>query len=267
MKIRTILIVDDEPRSREGMKKMLNAWAAGQCELLTAENGAAALRLLEEQAVDLMITDIRMPEISGLGLVERMNASPLLRQPPVILVSGHAEFEYAQQAIQLSVVNYLLKPVSREKLIAAVEQALKAGEERNRVGLMRKLADPRLMDVAEGEAALSEPVRAAMRYVDAHIGEAVGLKEVADAVHLNGSYFSALFKEQSGMTFSEYVARRKLHKAKELLLTTSLPVAEIAERIGYQTAKYFNKVFKEYEHASPGRFRSGMHDAEPEIGT
>ncbi|WP_219838093.1 response regulator [Paenibacillus sp. R14(2021)] len=265
MRIRTILIVDDEPRSREGMKKMLAAWAAGQYELLTADNGAGALRILGETTVDLMITDIRMPEINGLNLVTRMKETPMQRQPAVILISGHAEFEYAQQAIQLSVVNYLLKPVSKEKLIAAVEEALKSGEERGRIELLQKMADPRLMDVTDGEAAFSDPVRQAIVYVETHFGAAVSLKEVAEHVHLNGSYFSALFKEQSGMTFSEYVARRKLQKAKELLLKTKLPIAEIAERIGYQTAKYFNKVFKEYEARSPGQYRSEMNGVREEI--
>ncbi|REE81019.1 AraC family two component transcriptional regulator [Paenibacillus taihuensis] len=258
MRTRTILIVDDEPRSREGMKKMLGAWADLQYELLTAENGFTALGILEETQVDLMITDIRMPEINGLSLVSRMKEADMQRRPAVILISGHAEFEYAQQAIQLSVVNYLLKPISKDKLIAAVEEALEAVQERDRVMLMTKMSDPQLMAVADSEAGLSDPVRSAMQYVDAHIEEAVSLKDVAEHVHLNASYFSTLFKEQSQMTFSEFVARRKLQRAKEMLLRTNLPIAEIAERIGYQTAKYFNKVFKEYEDMSPGQYRSEM---------
>ncbi|QHT62575.1 response regulator [Paenibacillus lycopersici] len=265
MRNRTILIVDDEPRSREGMKKMLASWAAGQCELLTADNGFAALRIAEGTAVDLMITDIRMPQINGLSLVAQLREKAAARQPAVILISGHAEFEYAQQAIQLSVVDYLLKPISREKLIAAVEKALKAGEERERILLMQKMADPELVAVAGGEASLSDPVRGAIQYVDAHMGEAVSLKEAADHVHLNGSYLSTLFKEQIGMTFSEYVARRKMQKAKELLVKTNLPIAAIAERVGYQTAKYFNKLFKEYESMSPGQYRTEMQQADAGI--
>ncbi len=62
------------------------------------------------------------------------------------------------------------------------------------------------------------------------------------------------------MNFSEYVARRKLQKAKELLLKTNLPIAEIASLTGYQTVKYFNKLFKEYERMSPGQYRSSMRN-------
>lgn len=265
MRSRTILIVDDEPRSREGMKRILGVWAAGRYEILTASSGMAALQILEEIPVELMITDIRMPEISGLTLVSQMREKKIQRQPSVILISGHAQFEYAQQAIHLSVVEYLLKPASREKLIASVENALKAGEEQEHFVFMRKVTDPLLMAIRGEEAALSDPVRQALHYVEMHIEEAISLQEVAGHVHLNGSYFSSLFKEQCQMTFSEYVARRKLQKAKELLLKTNLPIAEIASRTGYQAVKYFNKLFKEYEGMSPGRYRAMRNGTETHI--
>lgn len=265
MRSRSILIVDDEPRSREGMKKMLHVWASGKYEILTASSGAAAIEILEEIPVELMITDIRMPGITGLSLVSQIRERKIQRQPSVILISGHAEFEYAQQAIQLSVVDYLLKPASREKLITSVENALKAGEEKENIGFMRKTADPQLLAIRNEEAALSDPVRQAIQYVEMHIEEAISLQEVAGHVHLNGSYFSSLFKEQCQVNFSEYVTRRKLQKAKELLLKTNLPIMEIASRTGYQTVKYFNKLFKDNEGMSPGQYRSTRNGMEAHI--
>jgi YesN/AraC family two-component response regulator len=265
MRSRTILIVDDEPRSREGMRKILGVWAAGQYEILTASNGAAALQIVEETPVELMITDIRMPEISGLALVTQIREKRIQRQPSVILISGYAQFEYAQQAIHLSVMDYLLKPIGREKLIASVEDALKKGEEREHIVSMRKMADPQLMAIRDEEAVLSDPVRQAMHFVETHIEEAISLQEVAEHVHLNGSYFSSLFKEQCQMNFSEYVTRRKLQKSKEFLLKTNLPIVEIASRTGYQNVKYFNKLFKEYEGMSPGRYRSMRNGMEAHI--
>ncbi|MNJ51247.1 putative response regulatory protein [compost metagenome] len=214
------------------------------------------MQILEETPVELMITDIRMPEISGLALVSQLRKKSIQRQPSVILVSGHAQFEYAQEALRLSVVDYLLKPIGREKLIASVEDALKVVEEQDDIDYMRKMTDPKLMAVRNEEAGLSEPIRQAMQYVEMHIEEAISQQEVAAHVHLNGSYFSSLFKEQCQMNFSEYVTRRKLQKAKELLLKTNLTIAEVAQRIGYQSVKYFNKLFKEYEGMSPGQYRS-----------
>lgn len=89
MRSRTILIVDDEPRSREGMKKILEVWAAGHYEILTASNGISAMEILEEIPVELMISDIRMPGISGLSLVSQIrdkkySVSHLLFSSPVM---------------------------------------------------------------------------------------------------------------------------------------------------------------------------------------
>jgi two-component system, response regulator YesN len=67
------------------------------------------------------------------------------------------------------------------------------------------------------------------------------------------------------VTFSEYVKRRRLQKAKELLLTTRMPIWEIAEKVGYQTAKYFIKVFKDIEGASPSQYRHEALDAKQSI--
>lgn len=265
LRTKSILIVDDEPRTRLGLKKMLEAWGIGTYNIQAADNGRDALIIMEREPIHLLITDIRMPEINGLHLVGSLQSASLPHRPAVILISGYAEFDYAQQAIQLGVINYLLKPVSKSKLIAAVEEALRKDEEHYRISKMKRIVDDKLMQVTGESVALSEPVKAAMSYVDEHLSRSFGLNEVAKHVHLNPSYFSVLFKEQLQMTFIEYVTRVRLQKAKELLLQTQLPVSDIAERVGYQTTKYFNKLFKEYEGHSPGGYRKEMKDTGLEV--
>src|SRR5690606_30877270 len=134
MQLKAILVVDDEPRSRSGLKRMLERWGAGRYDILTAADGREAMTLLRREPVRLLITDIRMPEINGLHLADTLNEGSEGEKPAVILVSGYAEFEYAQRAIQLGVTDYLLKPIGRDKLIAAVERALETAEERTRFG-------------------------------------------------------------------------------------------------------------------------------------
>ncbi len=255
---RTVLVVDDEPRTRNGLERMLESWGSGSVRILKASDGEEACRIIEETPIDLLITDIRMPMVSGLHLVDRIREASNRPQPTVILISGYAEFDYAHKAIELEVANYLLKPIGKEKLIAAVEEAFARHERKNRIGKLQRIADPKLLEAEEHPAPLSEPVQKAVRFIDENLHQPFGLKQVADTIHLNPSYLSVLFKDQLAMTFSEYVTRRRLQRAKELLLHTRLPVAEIAERVGYQTAKYFNRMFKEYEGHSPGQYRSAM---------
>ncbi|CAM3677299.1 response regulator transcription factor [Marinicrinis lubricantis] len=253
-----ILIVDDEQHTRVGLKRMLEKWSAGKYGIWMAENAIEAQILLREKTVHLLITDIRMPEVSGLNLAEALNEQQLRFMPAVILISGYAEFSYAQQAIQYGVVNYLLKPISRDKLIAAVEQGLQSAEHRNRIGMIEKIVDPKVLELKTDHLHYSEPVKQIFQFVEEHLDISIGLKEAAEHIHMNSSYISALFKEQVQMTFSEYVARRKVQKAKELLVQTNLTISEIADRLGYQTSKYFTKLFKTYEGTSPGQYRTQL---------
>lgn len=260
---KTILVVDDEPLTRAGISRTLEAWSAGRYHILSAESGTQALELMSGQQVHLLITDIRMPELSGLHVVETLRSRG--QSPVVIVVSGHPDFQYAQTAIQLGIVNYLLKPLHKRKLLDAVEQALRIEEERQRVETLERMVDQRLMYTKTDDRHYSEPVRQAIRYVEEHLQTLLGLSEVAGSIHLNPSYFSVLFKEQTGLTFSEYVTRSRLQRAKELLLHTKLPIAEISEQVGYQTAKYFMKLFREYEGKSPGQYRKEAFNEDSQI--
>ena len=196
-----------------------------------------------------------MPGMSGLDLVQALREKKGNWMPPVILISGYAEFEYAHRAIHLGVVDYLLKPVSDRKLVEAVERALADYENRIRVGLMEKLVDPVLIDASRQLGDAGDAVAEAVRLIDEHLAEPLRLKDIADQVHLNPSYFSVLFKEKTGITFSDYVTRRRMQRAKELLVKTNLPIRDIAQKVGYIHVKYFNKMFREYEHCSPGVYR------------
>ncbi|RKP52931.1 response regulator [Cohnella endophytica] len=261
--MKTILIVDDEPRTRQGIRKTLEAWSSGEHRIVTASNGVEALAWLEKNETNLLVTDIRMPEIGGLDLVEKLNE--MAYPPVVIVISGHPEFDYAQRALRLGVVEYLLKPLDKAKLVRAVEQAFKREEDLHRIGRMEKLVDPKLLEAGEQEMKYSPPVRETIRYLEEHLHEPVSMREVAEHLHLNASYFSVLFKEQTGLTFSEYLTRKRIQRAKELLVSTRMPIADIAERVGYQTAKYFVKVFRSIESLSPGQYR--QRDAEEEETT
>ncbi|MFD1954996.1 response regulator [Paenibacillus thailandensis] len=257
--MKTILIVDDEPRTREGVRKVLEGWSCGRHRIETAASGVEALEWLAHNDANLLITDIRMPQIGGLDLVERLGE--LAHPPVVIIISGHPEFDYAQKALQFGVVEYLLKPIDKKKLVAAVETALKREENIHRIERMEKLVDPKLLDAAQEERAYGPQVQEAVRYLNERLDQSVTLKDIADHLHMNASYFSVLFKEQTGMTFSEFLTRRRVQRAKELLAGTRLTINEISERTGYQTAKYFVKVFRQLEGVSPGQYRKSVTEA------
>ncbi|MEK4061367.1 MULTISPECIES: response regulator transcription factor [unclassified Paenibacillus] len=258
-----ILVVDDEPRTRQGIKQTLEVWAAGRYTVETADNGIEARERLLRGRVHLLITDVRMPEVSGLDLIRSLEGQT--RKPVVIVISGYAEFEYVQQALQLGAVNYLLKPLDKGELLQVVEAALKREEEEQRREKLEKLVDHKLLEMDPERSGMGEPVKEALVYVEQHLQEQLGMAEVAGLIHLNASYFSVLFKEQTGVPFSEYVSRLRVQRAKEMLLQTRMSIGEIGERVGYRTDKYFIKVFKSLEGISPSRYRQQMGDKQTEI--
>lgn len=96
----------------------------------------------------------------------------------------------------------------------------------------------------------------AYQYVSLHLDQRIGLEEVAEHLHLNASYFSRLFKKETGETFIEYVIRTKMERAKELLDQTGHSVAKICELLGYDNQSYFIKLFKGYAGMTPAEYRT-----------
>jgi two-component system, response regulator YesN len=258
MLTKNILVVDDEPKTRNGVQKILENWSQGKYSIYTAANGEEAIAMMEKTKIHILLSDIRMPEITGLQLLTILKEKCL--SPVVIFISAYTEFTYAHEALRLGVINYLLKPISKKDLIEAVEEAVKTLEKKERAGIIEKVVDEKIIDANTKIDSTSETIRAAITYIDQHLKDEINQKDVAAHVHLNPSYLSVLFKEQVNVTFSEYVTRRRIQRAKELLISSSLPISEIAEEVGYKTAKYFIKMFKDMEGITPSAYRKINHE-------
>ncbi|WEK55053.1 MAG: response regulator [Candidatus Cohnella colombiensis] len=94
----------------------------------------------------------------------------------------------------------------------------------------------------------------AQKYVQIHLDRKITLEEVADLLHLNPSYFSRLYKKETGENFIEFVTRLKMEKAKELIVDSDRTVEKVALMLGYDNKSYFVKLFKQHFGVSPSRF-------------
>ncbi|BCZ45337.1 DNA-binding response regulator [Clostridium gelidum] len=115
-----ILIVDDEPFIRQGLKILIN-WEEYGYEIVgEAANGIEAIKVLEEKEIDLIIADIKMPEMNGIELIEYVHDN-ILSEVKFIMLSGYYEFEYAKKAIKYNVTDYILKPIQKDELIKVLK--------------------------------------------------------------------------------------------------------------------------------------------------
>lgn len=119
--MRKLLIVDDEKNIRRGLQAMIEREYADVYDIHLACDAFEALDILKAVHIDLLITDIRMPEMDGIGLIKSIQDFHL--KPVIVIVSGYDDFSYAKAAIRYEVKEYLLKPVIREELAAAIKRA------------------------------------------------------------------------------------------------------------------------------------------------
>ncbi|MCR5189599.1 MAG: response regulator [Treponema sp.] len=118
----TIIIADDEKLIRAGLKKILIENLNIPIEIIEAKNGQEALELCQKKNPQLLITDIRMPVLDGVELMQELNT--LNNKPAIIVLSGYDDFSYAKAAIQNGAISYILKPLDKKELINTVNSAI-----------------------------------------------------------------------------------------------------------------------------------------------
>ncbi|MBB3125507.1 two-component system response regulator YesN [Paenibacillus rhizosphaerae] len=118
----SLLIVDDEKIIRRGLQSVIERQFPDLFNYRFAENGQEALELLRQEPADIMFTDIRMPIMDGIELLDQLQDHPV--KPEVVLLSGYNDFVYAQKGIRFAVKDYLVKPVIREELFAVLERLM-----------------------------------------------------------------------------------------------------------------------------------------------
>lgn len=236
-----VLIVDDETYMVEYLKKLVSWEDYGFDCVLTAGGGSLASDLLKRERPQLLVTDIKMPRVSGLDLARMLDENG--GETRVIIVSGYSDFEFAQTALRYGAVEYLLKPVLKEDL----EEALGRLFKKNPV-LRRELPEVRAREHWD----IVDEVK---KYVFTHFDGDLSLTEIGDAVHLHPAYLSKVFKDATGKNLSSYITDIRMEKAAELLVQTSLHVRDIMEMVGYQKSQYFGRLFREKYGMTPKEYR------------
>jgi len=340
------LVVEDEPLHQQALAKMIERAGQDVTVAALANDGQEAMERMTECHFDLVLTDIRMPKVDGLELVAWIAVSaPKTR---AIIISGYADFAYAQQGLRYGVVDYLLKPVKQEELERALVNAIMALEEPEIFGPER-LFSPEItsafLSLVEAVNLLDEPkalqclenlwerllprkspqnpqclahlatglflallarfpelekgpetfhqhlarakenhrpifetlcdqvrsliaslveyrrgfgrkiIQLVKEFVQANYSRDISLADAAEAVFLNPSYLSVLFKEVTGENFSTYLTRIRIEQAKRLLEDPTIKVYEVAARVGYTDQTYFSRLFKQRVGIGPAEYR------------
>ena len=238
-----VLVVEDEFYARKAMIRQIKKYDQdGFFEISEASNGEEGWEFCEKYKPELVLTDIRMPKISGLDLCRHIFEKKYLTK--VMILSGYGEFEYAKQAIQYGVSEYLLKPILKDEFEEILEKMLE-----------RHFATQKEQQEKEKTGDVIFEVE---NYIKENIESDLSLELLASVVHLNPSYLSRYFKESTGENLSNYVTRCKMEKAAWLLDNTEQKINEIMLQLGYQKSQHFAKIFREQYGVSPKEYKKGI---------
>ncbi|MGN0444736.1 MAG: helix-turn-helix domain-containing protein [Acutalibacteraceae bacterium] len=160
-----------------------------------------------------------------------------------VIVSGYDDFSCCREALRLQITDYILKPVNYEEFGTCIDN------------LKISLFERRMSAVSEPEKQEERTITGITRYLQEHLAEEISLSVLADEFHLNPQYISQLFKSEIGVNFLVYLTNIRIENAKKLLLSTSLSIADVADKSGYGDYRVFTKVLKKSEGITPSQYR------------
>lgn len=246
----TFIVAEDEGRMRDYLARKTAELDRNLACAGTAADGEEAVELVERYLPDLLITDIKMPVLGGLELVERIRrTNPDLR---ILIVSGYSEFEYARRAIELGVDDYILKPIDVEKLreiLLRIRIRLEAT-----VGAVD--AEFGLDRIGTRETDLAKSVEV---YLQENYRRSYSLERLASSFGCKPAYLLRLYRKVTGRTPTQDLIRLRIEKAKRLLVGhPHIEIKQVAAAVGYEDPLYFSRLFKKETGFNPSAFKDSM---------
>jgi signal transduction histidine kinase/ligand-binding sensor domain-containing protein/DNA-binding NarL/FixJ family response regulator len=242
----TVLLVDDNPDVRAYVRAVL----AAQFHVLEAGDGKAGLALAREALPDLIVADVMMPELDGLGLGRALKSDPMTDAIPVILLTARAESADQIAGLEAGADAYLTKPFDPGVLTACVANLL---SQRRRL-----LERFRLGESAPPPTVPAAPSQLDVRLrplVEAHLVDPeFGPETLAEAGSLSYHQLYRSLRDELNTTPTRYIRTVRAECAAALLRQGAGSVTEIAYAVGFESLSYFRRAFKERFDATPSDF-------------
>lgn len=240
-----ILIADDELIIRNGMMKLISSFELDLEIIPQAKNGAEMLELAKIYKPNIIIADINMPLINGLDAIKEIYKQD--KNIAVIIISGYDKFEYAQKAIDLGVISYILKPFSNEDfkdvLIKAIDHCKK--QEFTKATL-------------NGDQSNNSNAEDILQFINQNYCDPqMSLSYLEEKLSLGRTTLGNYVRNKTGKTLVDYVNFLRIEHSKALLKNNEdLTISSISDSLGFNDQHYFSRVFKKYCGVSPSTFRT-----------
>lgn len=253
-----VLIVEDEEVIRKGLEFAIDWMAMGCRVIATAQDAEEGLKLIKELEPDVVMTDICMPQMTGLEMLEEALKENSFHS---IVLTGYSEFGYAQQAIRMGVTDYLLKPVDEEELRVVVDKIRKnmtkkrEKKETTEGADGKTSADSELWKVFEvADKSVDIYVKKTYDIIKERYQEKLSISSVAEELNVSPSFLSRRIKANINATFVDMLNQYRVNRALHLLDQGTMRIYEVSDILGFSEYKYFCSVFKKYTGVTPSEF-------------
>ena len=193
-----VLIVDDEPLVRRGIVLGVD-WSARGCVVVgEAANGEEGLAAVERYKPNLIITDVRMPRMDGIEMMNRLRSAGC--RAHVIVLTAHSDFSYARSALQFGADDYLLKPFRDQELMAAIDKVRQKEQE------LTALTPQDTLPLTKGDK--SKYVLQALEYIAGHYADQdISITTIAAHLGVSEGHLSHVFKKETSYTIISYLTQ------------------------------------------------------------
>jgi two-component system, response regulator YesN len=241
-----LLIVEDEMLIAESLSSM-DEWKQRNIEVVgIATNGSEAIKWVENECPDIILSDIQMPDKNGLELLQYLSENK--KEVDTIIISGFDQFSYAQTAIKYNAKGYVLKPIDTDELFEIVDKIIVKQK-------TNALSEFEYNNTSEQKSYHEVIVYEAIKFVKENLNKPITLKEVAQKVHLTPHYFGQIFKSVTGENFVPFLTKVKMEEACKLLKDPLYRIYQISDTLGFSDPHYFTKVFLKTYGKSPKKYR------------
>ncbi|WP_044973155.1 response regulator [Ruminococcus sp. HUN007] len=232
-----VMIIDDEKSLRDLLKITID-WKRFGLECCgEASSGIEAINVIDDLKPDIVFVDIKMPFMDGIEF-----SQIAIKQYPhikIIILTAMNEFEYARKCVGIGVREYLTKPMVREDVNNTLERIIQELDERQ--------PEPESeSDIIDRLSASSSSMNKICEYIRKNYNNSeLNLTYAAHKFNFNTSYLSRRFKEDTGMSFIDYLTKCRMERALELA-AKQVQMYLTAKEVGIPDPNYFSKCFKKY---------------------
>lgn len=239
-----ILVVDDRP---EEIGALVVALRAEGWRVTIVTSASQGVQRAQAMAPDLILLDVRMPQMDGFAVSRLLQEVPQLKGTPMVFLTSANSVEERLEGLSHGGVDYILKDCHPAELVARVRIHLR---------LAPRSAIAPAQGISTASLTADEVVlQAAMRLLRRRLAEPLSLDEVAREVGTYDKRLSAIFREHLGTTVFAWLREERIQRSRRLLVETTLNMQDIALEIGFRSACNFTTAFRERMGVTPTRFR------------